>query len=127
MKLMVYGTLKRQYGNNVLLNGAKFLGPAITQKKYVLLNSGFPYAVTLTKDEEQFPMLPVIGEVYEINERHLSSCDSLEGHPNWYRRNTIQAVMETGEVEEVMIYEMNEWPEGRKLCNVVNGSYEWSR
>lgn len=127
MKLMVYGTLKQGYGNNVLLRGAKFLGEAITQKRYVLINSGFPYAVTLTKDEEQFPMLPVIGEVYEINEQHLRSCDSLEGHPNWYRRDTIQAVMVSGEVEDVMIYEMNEWPEGRRACNVVNGSYQWDR
>lgn len=128
MKLMVYGTLKKGYGNNILLQGAKYLGEAVTKKHYVLLNCGFPKATTLTVDEQDYPMLPVMGEVYEVDERHIRSCDSLEGHPDWYRRETIKATfLQSGEEDDVMIYEMPEWTSGRKKCNVVNGAYVWER
>lgn len=132
MKLMVYGTLKLGYGNNALLRGASFLGEAFTEKRYALFNCGFPKAVTFTKDEELFPMLPIMGEVFEINDKHLSACDSLEGHPVWYKRDTIRVLLPALQREEdVMIYEMNEWVNGRPLCNTIdynnNKYYYWDR
>jgi len=128
-RLFVYGTLKQGYGNNILLCGAKFIGPAISHKKYVLFNCGFPVAVTLS---EEHPMLPIIGEVYEVGEQHIKSCDQLEGHPNWYRRDEIKAtILTTGEEVETDIYEMNDWDNSRLKCNIVNnivnGAYEWQR
>jgi len=127
-RLFVYGTLKQGYSNNVLLRGAKFLGPAITKKNYVLFNCGFPKAVTLSLDKEAYPMLPVIGELYEVEDNHIRSCDQLEGHPDWYRRDVIEAtLLATNETFDTNIYEMNEWVGNRLTCKVVNGAYEWDR
>lgn len=126
MKLMVYGTLKRGWGNNRLLEGAKFLGDAYSCKKYVLVNGGFPIAYT--KEKEGFPLLPIKGEIWEVEGHHVERCDRLEGHPDWYRRNTIQAVVNGGEVE-TFIYEMNETPSRYSLCNTIdynnNRYYYW--
>lgn len=128
MKLFVYGTLKQQYGNNVLLSGAKLLGEAVTQKPYVLFNCGFPKAVPFTKNEDSHPLLPVHGEVYEINDYHLSRCDSLEGHPDWYIRREIKATLTaSGEEETVMIYEMPEWQSHASLCHKQENMYVWYR
>lgn len=124
MKLFVYGTLQRGYGNNRLLAGATFLGPAVSLKPYVLFNCGFPYAVPFTKNEEKFPLLPITGEVYGVDETILRGCDRLEGHPNWYKRTYINVVRDDEE-EEVMIYEMNTWEEYR-LSSISNSVYCWA-
>ena len=127
MKLMVYGTLQSGHGNNRLLYGAEFLGPAITNKPYVLFHCGFPKAVPFSIDPEKYPLLPVIGEVYEVDGSQLARCDMLEGHPSWYRREPIYARL-NGAVEEVHIYEMKEWQERAPLCNIIdNKYYRWAR
>ena len=42
MKLFVYGTLKRGYGNNRLLREATFIGPAISKSAmYRMYSTGF--------------------------------------------------------------------------------------
>lgn len=131
MKLMVYGTLKQGYGNNILLRDATLLGTAITLRPFVLFNCGFPKAVPFTQDEVNFPLLPVMGEVYEVNERTLSRCDSLEGHPDWYRRVDVRVSMGDNEEHTVMIYEMPEWQRA-PLCRTVttydpHRYYIWER
>ena len=87
MRLFCYGTLKSKYGNNRLLQDATFCGEAVTLKKYFLGNSGIPFAMTSAPNDGE--MLPVMGEVWKINEEHLRRCDNLEGHPRFYTRNTI--------------------------------------
>jgi gamma-glutamylcyclotransferase (GGCT)/AIG2-like uncharacterized protein YtfP len=125
MKLLVYGTLQQGYWNNRLLHGAKFLGPALTEKKYVLFNCGFPKAVPFSVNEEKYPLLQVRGEVYEVEEDHVKMCDRLEGHPSWYHRSPIQAKMMSGEKVDVNIYEMPEWQD-TKVCHIVdNIYYQW--
>lgn len=126
MKLFVYGTLKSGYGNNKwCLDGAVSLGQAITHKTYKLLNGGFPIASN--KGENK---LPIIGEIFEINEGHLASCDSLEGHPSFYTRRTITAETQDGQQHEVFIYEMDR-EYGENVCDVVsvdgNDYYVWGR
>lgn len=124
MKLLVYGTLQQGYWNNRLLEGAKFLGPAITDKKYVLFNCGFPKAVPFSVNEEKYKLLPIKGEVYEVEDHHVSMCDRLEGHPSWYHRSPIKAFI-NGEKTDVMIYEMPEWQD-TKVCHIVdNMYYKW--
>lgn len=134
MKLFVYGTLQQGWGNNRLLNGATFLGKALTKKPYVLFNGGFPYAVPVSPDESMFPLLPVMGEVYEVEQRHVDVCDYLEGHPSWYQRTNIRAFINPGvEYEdqpsvEVMIYEMPRLDRYQHyhLCNTKDNMYYWS-
>ncbi len=125
MKLFVYGTLQRGYGNNYRLAGATFLGKAVTQKPYVLFNGGFPYAVPVSVVEE-FPLLPVMGELYEVEQHHIDSCDRLEGHPSWYHRKTIQVTVKGGLVD-TFIYEMPSLsPDRYRLCNTKDNMYYWA-
>jgi len=117
VNLFVYGTLMSGHGNNCLLEGAKFLGVAYSHKAYVLANGGFP--VAYTKGIEDFPLLPIRGEVWEVEDHHIARCDRLEGHPNWYKRGTITAsVVDHGDVE-TFIYEMNEEPNRLSVCQTT--------
>ncbi len=125
MKIFVYGTLQRGYGNNRLLTDATFIGSATTEKSYVLFQCGFPKAVPFTKNNTK--LLPVKGEVFEVDKATLHCCDQLEGHPNWYVRTPITVLMDNGETEQVEIYEMPEWQDNRDTCTVVNDNYVWSR
>lgn len=123
MKLFVYGTLKRGWHNNHLLQEAIFLYEAVTITPYVLFNCGFPKAVALTGDKTP---LPVMGEVYDINEQILARCDRLEGHPNWYVRETVSVVTTKGVVKQVFMYIMPEW-QSQPVCDVVDGCYVYKR
>jgi gamma-glutamylcyclotransferase (GGCT)/AIG2-like uncharacterized protein YtfP len=118
--LFVYGTLKRGYGNNRLLYGAEFIGEGITKKSYHLHNCGFPKAVP------SITGLPVKGEVFRVEPSHITRCDMLEGHPDWYTRREIIANV-NGEDVPVMIYEMDT-PSQSPLCNTnSNEYYYWDR
>ena len=81
MKIFVYGTLKRGYGNNRLLSGCEFLGEAVTAPKYDLKARGIPFLV--------HGNYAVHGEVYEADEETVYRMDLLEGHPNFYHRGDI--------------------------------------
>ena len=82
--LFVYGTLKRGYGNNVLLKDARFVSEAVTfDSSYVMWGRGFPLVIEGQNDGH-----PVKGELFYIDEEQLASCDRLEGHPDWYCRQT---------------------------------------
>lgn len=122
MKLMVYGTLQQGYWNNRLLEGAKFLGKGLTKKPYVLFNCGFPKAVPYSLNESKYPLLPVVGEIYEAEEAHVLRCDRLEGHPDWYIRKKIEVLLD-GESDEAYIYEMPEWQQGSSLSSIVDNMY----
>ena len=122
MKLMVYGTLQQGYWNNRLLQGASYLGKGVTKKPYVLFNCGFPKAVPFSLNEERYPLLPVIGEIYEAEEAHVLRCDRLEGHPDWYIRKKIEVLLD-GESDEAYIYEMPEWQQGSSLSSIVDNMY----
>lgn len=77
MKVFVYGTLKRGYGNNILLRGAEYLGEGVLNNHilyYSYGKGGFPVSRYNGKGR-------VLGEVYEIDpDKHLYSLDSLEGY-----------------------------------------------
>lgn len=85
MKLFVYGTLRKNHGNNFLLQDSKYLGKAVTEPEYTLACSGIPY---LIKGEQS-----VHGEVYEVTPEVLSDLDLLEGHPDCYTRKDINVIM----------------------------------
>lgn len=81
--VFVYGTLKRGFGNHHLLNGSKFISQAITKEKYALYVSGIPFVI------EDEPVSHIAGEVYEVDDKTLARLDHLEGHPDWYRRKSV--------------------------------------
>jgi gamma-glutamylcyclotransferase (GGCT)/AIG2-like uncharacterized protein YtfP len=94
--VFVYGTLKKGFGNHRLLAASEFLGEARTAQSYAMYSTGVPIVV---KNEA---ISPIQGELYRIDEATLVTLDSLEGHPDWYRRELVDVIVfgENGERSE---------------------------
>jgi hypothetical protein len=80
-RVFVYGTLKRRYPNNPLLEGSEFLGEAVTAPTYKM--------VTCKMVETRFPVImpdpsgkQVAGEIYAVDDATLplSNGDRLPTH-----------------------------------------------
>ena len=88
MFFFVYGTLKRGYGNNRLLQEAKFIGEAISvEDNYVMWGNGFP--LLAIAPEKHLDAGQVKGEIWEVPDdakQTIQNIDDLEGHPHWYER-----------------------------------------
>ncbi len=102
VRLFVYGTLKRGHANNVLLtnSGAKFLGyDFIPLNKSTFVTFGaFPaviYPLITTKRNTHC----IFGEIWYGTGEILKSCDILEGHPEFFRR----------EKQRTKIFDRNCW------------------
>lgn len=127
MKLFVYGTLQKGHWNNSLLRGATFFSKGVTVKPYVLFQCGFPKAVPSLPDPapDGVRLLPVMGELWDVEDHHIQRCDRLEGHPDWYIRREIQVRVEYGREISAFIYEMPEW-QNAPLCTIIDDEYyQW--
>lgn len=84
--VFVYGTLKRGYGNNRLLEDATYLGTAKTQETWAMIgkNASFPYLL-----EESEKGFHISGEVYAVDDGEISRLDNLEGFPYHYIKQQI--------------------------------------
>jgi len=116
--VFVYGTLKRGFWNNYLLEDAEFLGEGTTLEKFKLFTVGFPYAVP---DKSG---LPLRGEVYRVCKGTLKRLDRLEGYPSHYRRKEVEVRLDSGEVIKAIIY-YTETPRGREL-SPRGDFYSWN-
>ena len=123
MKLMVYGTLKQGYWNNRLLTNATFLGESVTKNNYILYDCGFPMAV-VPKGVPDEVALPIMGEVFDVDDATLRDCDRLEGHPTFYRR-TLVPILREGIEEDVWMYELVSNTGTNRLSNIDNNMYNW--
>lgn len=75
MNIFVYGTLRKGQYAHRLMDGAKFLGEAVTATKYQLYDVGsFPGLI-----EDPSIEGGVSGELYEITEDMLPRIDHYEG------------------------------------------------
>ncbi|WP_456402146.1 gamma-glutamylcyclotransferase family protein [Persephonella sp.] len=113
--IFVYGTLRKGFGNHRLLENAEFLGIGRTKEKYKMTANGIPF---VSKNE---PVSYIIGEVYKIDDKTLKRLDELEGHPDWYKREKVKIILETGKEVEAWIY-FNEVSEGKYL--VKSGDFD---
>jgi gamma-glutamylaminecyclotransferase len=94
-RVFVYGTLKRGYPNNPLLEGSEFLGEAVTVLTYK--------AVTVPASKmvgTSFPVImpdpsgkPVAGEIYTVDDATLARLDQLEREGRSYDRVMIDATL----------------------------------
>lgn len=86
MYLIVYGTLKRFYGNNHILRNAKFLESREFEIDGCQLrannDSPFPYLYK-KKNQRSYPFK---GEIYFVDKKTIDATDRLEGHPDFYQR-----------------------------------------
>ena len=106
----VYGTLKKGFGNNTLLKGSTYVGKGETKNKYPMVASGIPYLI-----EEEGKGFNVDVELYAVSKSTLESLDSLEGHPNWYRRKEIDIVIGKKTKRAWIYFNLVEKVNGRQL------------
>ena len=80
MKVIVYGTLKRGYGNNRLLQSSKFVEETEVEG-FKLYYAGFPVAAPAEGEK-------ITAEVWDIGEDQqvLSNLDRLESEGTMYHR-----------------------------------------
>lgn len=113
-RVFVYGTLKKNNCNNVVLRGsnAVFMGRDYIEGPWTLgIMGGLP-AVFDAGDENN----RVYGETWMGDEGMLAACDLLECHPTWYKR---EKVLSARLEKRVWIYIMQdtwdnvdvEWPD----------------
>ena len=97
-RIMVYGSLKRGFGNHRLLETSKFMGNATTEPSFVMISlGGFPGIVRGGET-------PISGEIFEVSDEVLARLDRLEGHPTWYERQDITVTLTDGSTTEVEGY-----------------------
>lgn len=86
--LFVYGSLKKGFENEYILEKAKYISKAITVRKFAMYeaNGGeYPY---LLKDK---PLNHIEGELYKIARKDLlKKIDIFEGSPDYYTRESIE-------------------------------------
>lgn len=109
MLAAVYGTLRAGFGNHYLLDGATLVGTGITERRFIMLSSGFP--VCLVPEDEDGGCAATV-EVYDLSTAHggeyntLHRLDNLEGHPDWYKREEVAVRMEDGSLTVAWMYIM---------------------
>lgn len=94
--IFVYGTLLRGEPGHHLLARARFVGEAVTEPGFELVDLG-PYPAMVTGGTGV-----VTGEVYEVDAATLAGVDEFEEHPQVYRRTRI-ALATGGEAEAYLI------------------------
>ena len=95
MKLLfVYGTLKQDNYNNIILGRSKFLGRGVTKIKLNIKSVGIPIVVAPFTDSMREMAKPIIGEVYKVSKGTIAKIDVLEGHPDLYKRFLIDVEIE---------------------------------
>ncbi len=98
--IAVYGTLKHGYSNyHHFLSKAIYVDAGITKDAYPLIIDGLPYLVN-----EKGVGQHVDVDVFMVSDEELACIDSLEGHPQWYRREQIDIQTIDGEVVTAWIY-----------------------
>ena len=130
MKVFVYGTLKKGFGNNSLMESAeaKFICETTTKKEYYLVSYGIPYVV---KETKEYPRSirkmkgKIKGELYEIPEKNIGIIDDLEGHPNWYRRELVE--LENGEKAYLYFMDLDLEENKENLVKPKKGILEYRR
>ena len=95
--LFTYGTLRVGQGNSTLLDETgKYIETVKTKDKFIMFTNrsrSFPYIIYA----EYWPEMrqyscEIIGDVYSVTPSGINLCDSLEGHPDWYIRTTIDLI-----------------------------------
>lgn len=96
LKLFVYGTLKRGGRLNAALEGQKFVKEITTNAEFTLYNTGW-YPAMCTGGSTA-----IKGELWEINEALVPRLDSIEGHPELFKRSEIE--LEDGSKATAYVY-----------------------
>jgi len=93
--VFTYGSLCRPCSNHAFIENQKFVAEAATIDKFHMVSfRGFPGAVDADKFENP---LPLLGELYQVDEAAMVKLDQLESNGNFYQRYELEVVTTTGE------------------------------
>ena len=111
IRVAVYGSLKRGFGNHYLLaNRGLFLGAWLSGPDYSMYNLGaFPAVI---KGDTS-----IVCEVYQVDEPTLEHLDRLEGHPEFYKRELVPTEL----WGDVWLYVFTEQEDIIKRAVISNG------
>lgn len=123
IKIAVYGTLKQWYGNNRLMRNCKFLWTDFVPFTKIA-GTWFPIAKFEWASNDK--LLKV--ELYEVsNQDDLSNIDSLEWHPNWYKRIPVTTISnKLVQIYDMFSQEFEDMSNNFKIDWTKN-LYEWTR
>lgn len=94
MKILVYGTLKKNCSNHHFMFKSKYIkNTKIKGSLYLKKDRYFPHLILEGEDLIEC-------EIYEVSENCLAYLDRLEGHPTFFKRKEIEV-----ENEKMFIYE----------------------
>ena len=117
--LFVYGTLKRGFGNNSLLQDADYICTAVSVDKYNISGHGFPCA----HPNENGKLLQ--GEIFLLSKSEFILTDRLEGNGSFYNRE-IRTFISEGKKIDAWIYIIirpNEMTYNTD-CDIINWDYK---
>lgn len=132
-KVIVYGSLKRGFGNHPLMKvaDAEFIDTAMSStNEYLMCGVGNSFP-GLMKGMSFFR-----GEVYNISQENLEKyLDALEGHPTFYTRKKIKVILDfTKEEVDAWVYILSvdyilrcasRLNMGAPLLKFFNNTYSW--
>ena len=99
MLLFVYGSLMKGFWNDCFLENAKYIGPCITNNKYVLtMEDKIPYI------SQKKQLYRVVGELYDVNDTDIQDIDYHEGNGSWYFRELISVKNDSNEDIQAWCY-----------------------
>lgn len=86
MLVLVYGTLKRGYGNHSVLGNSRFVGEATTRDStYTLYDLGYYPGLKMSGNNK------ITGEVYMVDDPEVArNLDYLEGYPELYTKADVE-------------------------------------
>ncbi len=107
--LFTYGTMRLDAYNHPRINGAKFIGNAVTCEPFVMTARQsprqIPYVGRVPSDDKLHGAeTPIVGEVYLLDNRQWQIVDRAEGHPNFYFKEPCHVRLEDGSLVETDIY-----------------------
>jgi len=103
-KVAVYGTLLAGERNERWAQGALSRVPCVIRGTLYDTGCGFPALVPDAGGQE------VMAELLTVTAAGLAHMDVLEGYPNLYRRDEVEAVLADGTVVRALVYVMNRLP-----------------
>ncbi len=97
--VFAYGTLKRGLKNHHLMARARFIGVASSVPHYRMIAGDYPVLF-----EQGDNLLPVSGELFEVDDATLAELDRLESVGTLYDRKTAAIALGDDVVTDVFIY-----------------------
>lgn len=94
----VYGTLRKGFHNNYLLESATLVGKGFSVQGATMYSAGGFPILDLKGDKS------VVVEVYDVPPQAMRWLDQLEGYPEWYDRTMTDFLLDNGETVSAWIY-----------------------